>query len=396
MDNNLIVLGIGGLVLATGLIGKLELKWLKIGTLNPVARVLEFIIGTALILFSIYHPADRLITDKETEISELKASILNFTQERDAAQSERDAAQSERDTAQTERDMAQSDIKAIQSEIAKLREDPKLKSIANRLAAKSKEADRYRKKLNSSLTKINNLESRTKGVNIPSPSKNGRPADIAELKKQLASKNEELSRLKKEISQIPPKKEIPPQKPQIKAQEIKPGIDLRNADLSGTNLSKTNLSEADLREANLSKADLGEATLWKAKLHGADIEGTSLREANLGRADLSKAKLGEANLRNATLERAILHGADLWRAKLYGTDLKETNLREANLNGADFRAAFLKNADLSGADLRDAKNLTIEQLRGVKSLYKTKLDPVLMDQVSKQYSHLLKKPEDLK
>jgi uncharacterized protein YjbI with pentapeptide repeats len=96
------------------------------------------------------------------------------------------------------------------------------------------------------------------------------------------------------------------------------------------------------------------------------------------------ADLVEANLRNANFEGANLGGAHL----------KGTNLLGVNLKGADLREAFLVKANLEGADLRGAKHLTVKQLCKVKTLYQAKLDPTLMEQMTKDYAHLLENPKD--
>ena len=46
------------------------------------------------------------------------------------------------------------------------------------------------------------------------------------------------------------------------------------------------------------------------------------------------------------------------------------------------------------ADLTGAENLTIQQLSKVKTLYKAKLDPELMEQVKKCCPHLLEEPKE--
>ena len=56
-------------------------------------------------------------------------------------------------------------------------------------------------------------------------------------------------------------------------------------------------------------------------------------------------------------------------------------------------STFLEEADLRDADLTGAKNLTITQLSGAKTLYQAKLDPELMEKVKKSYPHLLGKPK---
>ena len=59
------------------------------------------------------------------------------------------------------------------------------------------------------------------------------------------------------------------------------------------------------------------------------------------------------------------------------TNLQEANLKDASLQLADFSGANLSKTDLQGANLEEARNLTVEQLSMVKTLYKTKLDPNL-------------------
>jgi hypothetical protein len=72
--------------------------------------------------------------------------------------------------------------------------------------------------------------------------------------------------------------------------------------------------------------------------------------------------------------------ADLRRAKLSDADMFG-----AKLSGADLFGANLSDADLSDADLRGVFYLTIEQLSKVKTLYKAKLDPELIEQVKDEY-----------
>jgi len=98
-------------------------------------------------------------------------------------------------------------------------------------------------------------------------------------------------------------------------------------------------------------------------------------DIDLRRANLSKAYLSEAILSEAILSEAILSGADLSGANLF----------EANLSGAN-----LFEADLSGADLENVRNLTIDQLSTVNSLYRVKnLDSTLLNQVKEKLPDLL-------
>ena len=100
-------------------------------------------------------------------------------------------------------------------------------------------------------------------------------------------------------------------------------------------------------------------------------------------------RLNRNNITNIDLNRCFLY-----LAKLRKVNLKGANLQEANLVGSDIKEVNLKGVNLKGANLKGAKNLTIEQLSKVKTLYLAKLDPELMEQVKKKYPYLLEKPKE--
>ena len=206
---------------------------------------------------------------------------------------------------------------------------------------------------------------------------------------------------------------------------------LREADLRGANLRGANLQRADLRGANLQEVDCQNANLREANLRGADLQRANLQEANLQETNLRGANLQRASLLGADLQRAFLPEADLLYTNLWGADLRKANLRETNLRragfqntnlgganlqeanlrdaflqGANLRDAFLQEADLGGAnlrgadlreaDLRGAKELTVEQLCKVSTLYDAKLDQELEAQIKHECSDLLKEPQTTK
>ena len=57
-------------------------------------------------------------------------------------------------------------------------------------------------------------------------------------------------------------------------------------------------------------------------------------------------------------------------------------------------STFIEEADLRDANLTGAKNLTIKQLSGAKTLYQAKLDPDLIKKVKKNCPYLLEKPKE--
>ena len=123
-------------------------------------------------------------------------------------------------------------------------------------------------------------------------------------------------------------------------------------------------------------------------------------KANLSGANLSDARLSYADLSDAILISADLSGADLSdanliHANLSHADLRGANLESADLSGADLNEANLSDADLSFANLTQVKNLFINPLSEVKTLYKAELAPELKKQVEDKYPHLLEELEYL-
>lgn len=99
--------------------------------------------------------------------------------------------------------------------------------------------------------------------------------------------------------------------------------------LSSSVLINRDLMGADLREANLREANLREANLSRANLRGADLSGANLSEANLSEADLRETNLRLANLRGAILLKTNLREArNVTKEQLIEALLCNTCLRE--------------------------------------------------------------------
>ena len=153
--------------------------------------------------------------------------------------------------------------------------------------------------------------------------------------------------------------------------------------VKGANLNRRNLKNSDMSLSFLVKADLKDTNI-----QNADFEGANLRSANLQQADFSYA-----NLQNAVFKIANLQNAVLVETNLQNADFSYADLQNATFKIANFQNAVLVETNLMYADLTGAKNLTIEQLSKVKTLYQAKLDPKLMEQVKKCCPNLLEKPK---
>ncbi|WP_231590494.1 pentapeptide repeat-containing protein [Methanosarcina siciliae] len=202
------------------------------------------------------------------------------------------------------------------------------------------------------------------------------------------------------------------------------GVDLQEANLQGADFSEANLQGADLRDSHLEGADLCSAHIEEAYLYDTHLEKAVLLDVHLERAGLNDAYLEKASFNGAHLEKAEfwganLKGAEFWGANLEGTLLREANLEGANLieanleranlieanlerailmyanlKGANFEGVNLEEANFEGTNLKRTKNLTVDQLSKVKTLYKAELDPELEKPLKEKYPTLFEKPKD--
>jgi hypothetical protein len=97
---------------------------------------------------------------------------------------------------------------------------------------------------------------------------------------------------------------------------------------------------------------------------------------------------GNGEQQRLNLTNTDLRGAILTQAQLQGAILTQAQLQGANLQLAHPQGTILNQAQLQGA-----KNLRVEQLAMVKTLYQAQFDPPLLEQIQQQYPQLLEKPQ---
>ena len=162
-------------------------------------------------------------------------------------------------------------------------------------------------------------------------------------------------------------------------------------------------SESDrlnaIEGALLQKTDLRYADIYQAFVVKANLRNSEMRGARLRESDFRKADLRGANLELADLRQGNFHGADFREAVLTDANLGDADLRDAQLGLADFKGADFNNAKLTGADLRcadlrDVKNLSIEDVKTVKTLYRAKMDESDRLQLQRNNKELFTKPSD--
>ncbi len=197
--------------------------------------------------------------------------------------------------------------------------------------------------------------------------------------------------------------------------------------LNKKGINKINLNRCYLKKAQLHKNQLQESNLEYIKLQNAILSSVNLKGAYLKSAYLTNAILIDNNFEEAFLKKSNFEGATstqcnfnnaifrsahftnfrcvltsfkkadfLWaylkNASFFSADFKEACFRKATLEGASFFNCNFESVDFSYSDLRHIKNLAIEQLSTVKTLYKASLDPNLKKKIKKSYPHLLEEP----
>ena len=158
--------------------------------------------------------------------------------------------------------------------------------------------------------------------------------------------------------------------------------------------SKNAIRGALLKKSDLRYADMYQAFVVKANLRNSELIGARLRESDFRNADLRGANLKSADLRQGNFQRADFREANMADVNLGDTDLRGAQLGFADLKEADFNDAKLEGADLRCADLLDVKNLSIEDLKTVKTLYRAKMDEVVRQQLQINNKELFAKPPD--
>jgi energy-coupling factor transporter ATP-binding protein EcfA2 len=159
--------------------------------------------------------------------------------------------------------------------------------------------------------------------------------------------------------------------------------------------NKNAIRGALLKKTDLRYADMYQAFVVKANLRNSELRGARLRESDFRKADLRGANLKGADLRQGNFQRADFREAQMTEVNLGDADLRGAQLGFADLKKADFNDARLAGADLRCADLLDAENLSIEDLKTVKTLYRAKMDEGVRQQVLLYNKELIvKAPED--
>lgn len=156
-------------------------------------------------------------------------------------------------------------------------------------------------------------------------------------------------------------------------------------------LNENGVSKINLSNYKFNSARLEEINLENSNLMGINFEKTILRNCNLINVKLTGANLTKSNMKNCNLERADLERANFTEAELKGINFQKTNLERthfqgANLQSADFRKSNMKNtsfknANLRSANLKEAANLTFEQLAEAKTIKDIKVDADFMEKI---------------
>jgi uncharacterized protein YjbI with pentapeptide repeats len=160
--------------------------------------------------------------------------------------------------------------------------------------------------------------------------------------------------------------------------------EINEINLVNSYLAKTNLNYVNLKDSNLNSADLSNSFLIETNLANTRLNQTNLENSNVNQANMEGAYASGANFKDAYLIKANLQGAFLIKTSFVNAFLMEADMRGSYLTGTDF-----ENASLYKADLREAKGLTIDQLKQAKTLYLAKFDDDIMKQLKEQTPELV-------
>lgn len=149
-----------------------------------------------------------------------------------------------------------------------------------------------------------------------------------------------------------------------------------NINLVNCYLAKTNLSDVNLKGSNLNSANLSSAIMV-----GANFTDTRLNQTNFENTNLNNAMMKGSFASGANFKDAYLIKADFSDSFLIKADFENAYMMESKLTGCHLTGAEFKDANLYKVDFRGAEGLTIEQLSEAKSLYLSKFDDDLNEQV---------------
>lgn len=164
---------------------------------------------------------------------------------------------------------------------------------------------------------------------------------------------------------------------------------LKNSLLFDITINNSNLSNVCLEGSNCSGANFQECDLTGAVFLGGNFINTNFKCSDLRNANFESANLHKSNFEQANLEGAYLHKAGIREANLENSNLSFIKLINAKLTKSNLKNAILDDANLMGADLREVRNLNVEQLLKVQTLYKTKLDNKLGKEIKERFPELL-------
>lgn len=139
-------------------------------------------------------------------------------------------------------------------------------------------------------------------------------------------------------------------------------LDFRHADLSYANLEDSDWSSTNMSFVYLKYANIKRCNFENAVLNYADLTQTELLFCNLTGASLHYANLTKSNLFGCVLRKADLCFCIMRDSILFEANLENVLLYKGDLSGANFKDASLFGTDLSDAILRNAKNLTQQQI----------------------------------
>lgn len=149
-------------------------------------------------------------------------------------------------------------------------------------------------------------------------------------------------------------------------------------------LTEMNVESFDLSNCMLDKIKIKEYKFIDSKFMAASIDNANLKNCNFNKSDLQGVSFHETNLQNAIFNLCNCKYWKIIRAKCQSSYFENCDFTKSDFESSDFSNAIFRNCDfkkvnlkdtcLYRATIKDAKNLTVEQLLQCRTIEYISLD----------------------
>lgn len=161
-------------------------------------------------------------------------------------------------------------------------------------------------------------------------------------------------------------------------------ICLKNSTLKYTNFRFSILINSDFSDTKHRNSQFGHS-----QIDNSDFSNAKLHDTQFGDTSAYNCKFVRANISGCSFNNTKLCGSDFSNCRSEPLSLKRDKQSPfpTRFQSADLENVIFDNAELYDVDLRETKNLTIDQLIKAKSLKGAKLDIELQQEIKNKHPH---------